>query len=56
VESLGADVNRRTCGGETALHKAVLGNRSAAAAELLRLGADPNARTGMHRGCAAYAA
>ena len=50
METLGADVNRRTAGGEAALHKAVLGNRSAAAAALLRLGADPNARTGQHLG------
>jgi ankyrin repeat protein len=50
VSEEGADVDRTTLGGETALHKAVQGQQADAVQALLDLGADPNVRSGL-TGC-----
>jgi hypothetical protein len=50
VSEEGADIDRTTLGGETALHKAVQGKQLLAVQALLQLGANPNVRSGLE-GC-----
>ena len=50
VSEEGAEIDRTTLGGETALHKAVQGKQPLALQALLQLGADPNVRSGL-AGC-----